>query len=189
MKKMIISALVCVLTAASALAQGQINFGNLAPASGVNAPVFLDGGTVRLDGPTYMAELMAGPDAGSLTARGTTAFLSGGGAGYINGGVMTLTGIPGGTAAFIQIRVWNTTAGANYAAALAAGQAGMANAYGSSTVFSVVTGNPAGSPPTNPANLVGLTSFNLNSGIIPEPSTFVLAGLGIASLLLFRRRK
>jgi hypothetical protein len=38
-----------------------------------------------------------------------------------------------------------------------------------------------------PANLIGMNSFNLY--IIPEPSTFALAGLGLASLLVLRRRK
>ncbi len=38
-----------------------------------------------------------------------------------------------------------------------------------------------------PADLAGVRSFNLT--IIPEPSTFVLAGMGAAALLIFRRRK
>jgi hypothetical protein len=38
--------------------------------------------------------------------------------------------------------------------------------------------------------MTGLTAFNLTENpVIPEPSTFALAGLGLASLLLFRRRK
>ena len=41
-----------------------------------------------------------------------------------------------------------------------------------------------GSPP----NLVGLQSFNLYY-LIPEPSCFALSGLGLAALLVFRRRK
>jgi hypothetical protein len=184
MKKTIVSTLVCLVAAVSALAQGQVNFGNLAPASGVNAPVFLSDGITRLSGPVFQAELLAGPDAGSLTPRAATGFLTGGGAGYINGGTVTLAGIPGATAAFIQLRVWDTTKGATYALAQASG---LNDAYGFSSVFSVITGNPAAVPPGTPANLVGLTSFNMQ--IVPEPSTFVLAGLGLASLLLFRRRK
>jgi hypothetical protein len=187
MKKTIVTTLMSVLASVLVYGQGTVNFANAG--AGLNAPTFLSDGTTRLAGAQYQAEILAGPDAGSLTPRGTTAYLTGGGAGIFNGGVLTLTGIPGGTAAFIQIRAWNTTAGATYALALAAGQAGMGDAYGSSGVFSVVTGNPAASPPTTPATLIGLTSFNLNTAIVPEPSTFVLAGLGLASLLVFRRRK
>lgn len=186
MKKLIYSTLICLLAAASAFAQGQVNFGNLSGASGLNAPITMGDGTTRLSGAQYQAQLLAGATAGSLTAVATSPFLTGGGAGYFNGGVVTLAGIPGGTAGFFQVVVWNTTAGASYDLALASG---LENAYGFSGVFSVVTGNPAGSPPTTPAALVGLQSFSLNAEIIPEPSTFALAGLGLAGLLLFRRRK
>lgn len=182
MKKTILTTLLSIVAIGLAYGQGQVNFANVG--AGLNAPVFQGDGTTRLAGAQYQLELLAGTSAGSLTARAATGFLTGGGAGYVNGGVLTLTGIPGGTTAFIQVRAWNTAAGATYAAAFASGQP---NAWGESSVFSVTTGNPAGSPPTTPAILVGLTSFNLNP--IPEPSTFVLAGLGIASLLLFRRRK
>jgi hypothetical protein len=40
--------------------------------------------------------------------------------------------------------------------------------------------------PVNPKT-VGTTSFNIY--FVPEPSTIALAGLGAASLLIFRRRK
>jgi hypothetical protein len=53
------------------------------------------------------------------------------------------------------------------------------------------TGNPGASPPITPvAFTYGATGFNgLVLPIIPEPSTFALAGLGAAALLIFRRRK
>jgi hypothetical protein len=184
MKKTILTTLLSIVAIGLAYGQGQVNFANVGP--GLNAPIFQNDGTTRLAGAGYQLEILAGTSAGSLTARAATGFLTGGGAGYVNGGVLTLAGIPGGTTAFIQVRAWNTALGATYDAAVANGAAG--NAYGIGNVFQVTTGNPAGQPPTTPAILVGLTSFNLNP-VIPEPSTFVLAGLGIASLLLFRRRK
>jgi hypothetical protein len=53
------------------------------------------------------------------------------------------------------------------------------------------TGNPGASPPITPvAFTYGATGFNgLVLAPIPEPSTFALAGLGAAALLIFRRRK
>jgi len=168
----------------AAFAQGTVNFINVNSSPALNAPVFAGDGTTRLAGAGYMAELLAGPSAGSLSPVATAAFQSGGGAGYFAGGTQVIPGVPGGTVAFIQIRTWSTAAGATYAAAFASG---LPNAWGQSQVFSVTTGNPNAVPPGTPATLVGLTSFSLNP--VPEPSTFVLAGLGIASLLLFRRRK
>ena len=53
------------------------------------------------------------------------------------------------------------------------------------------TGNPGGSPPSPPVALVtGALGYNgLVFYRIPEPSTFALAGLGAAMLMIFRRRK
>jgi len=53
------------------------------------------------------------------------------------------------------------------------------------------TGNPGASPPITPvAFTYGAAGFNgLVLAPIPEPSTFALAGLGAAALLIFRRRK
>ena len=55
------------------------------------------------------------------------------------------------------------------------------------------TGNPNGSPPVTPvAFTYGAAGFNglvLTTTVVPEPSTFALAGLGAAALLIFRRRK
>jgi hypothetical protein len=53
------------------------------------------------------------------------------------------------------------------------------------------TGNPGASPPVTPvAFTYGAAGFNgLVLAPIPEPSTFALAGLGAAALLIFRRRK
>jgi len=53
------------------------------------------------------------------------------------------------------------------------------------------TGDPLGTPAGTPVNVVvGASAYNgLVLAPVPEPSTFALAGLGIASLLIFRRRK
>lgn len=53
------------------------------------------------------------------------------------------------------------------------------------------TGDPNGTPPSTPVALVtGAAGYNgLVLTVVPEPSLFALAGLGLSSLLIFRRRK
>jgi hypothetical protein len=103
--------------------------------------------------------------------------------GRFSGGAVTIpTPVPGGGAALV-IRGWTgsslTWGGIN----AATDQAGW------SSIFTLAsTGNPTTIPPGTPASInpafTGLTVVP-----IPEPSSMVLAGLGAASLLLFRRRK
>jgi len=181
--KKTLTTLVCLLAGVAAFAQGTVNFANLVGTT-LNQPIFHNDGTTRLASGTFMAQLLGGSSAANLAPIGTTAFLSGGGAGYFLGGTQVIPGVLEGGVAFIQIRAWDTTKGATYALAFASGAG---DAWGASGVFSVTTGAPTANPPTTPATLVGLTSFNLNP--IPEPTTFALAGLGAAALLLFRRRK
>jgi hypothetical protein len=92
---------------------------------------------------------------------------------------VTLANVAGDAAvATVQLRVWDTTSGADWTSATVKGASALfdVNAIGG-------TLNPA---PT----LNGLRSFNLTGGaVIPEPSTFALVGLGAAALLIFRRRK
>lgn len=192
MKKLIVTTLASLATVV-AFAQGTINFVNLNGGAGVNAPVF-DGlnTTLRLAGATYQAGLFAGATSTSLTYIGNaTPFLTAGGAGYFNGGTTTLAGIPGASVVFLQVVAWDatlkgTTTGATWAQAAAFDAAGANDVWGRSGIFSVTTGDPNAVPPGLPANLVGMQSFRLS---VPEPSTFALAGLGAAALMIFRRRK
>ena len=89
MKRIIISCLVFVAAIGSSFAQGTINFANAG--AGLNAPVFQLDGVTKLSGATYQAQLLAGPNAGALAVVGSaTPFLTGGGAGYFNGGAITV---------------------------------------------------------------------------------------------------
>lgn len=100
------------------------------------------------------------------------------GAGLFDGGTVAMGGPAG--AYTMQIVAWlNGGQHGSYANAVAAG----VNA-GLSQLFTVnVTASP-----TPPANTI-VAPFSVSAEIIPEPSTFALAGLGLAGLLLFRRRK
>lgn len=99
------------------------------------------------------------------------------GAGLFDGGTVAFGGAAGTYTALA--RAWyNNGQYSTYSAASGAS----ANA-GQSALFTV----NASIAPTPPPNTT-FGSFTVGA-IVPEPSTFVLAGLGIASLLLFRRRK
>src|SRR5882724_1041337 len=111
--------------ASGAFAQGTLVFANLA--GGVNAPITNAAG-LRIVGPGnfvadlyYSANTSATTD--SLIAAGFNQIFStttaGGGGGYFLGGTKALTGVTGAIEA--QVRVWDITKGATYAAALANG--------------------------------------------------------------------
>jgi hypothetical protein len=167
MKKLLtIAACFCALTAFNAYAQGTIAFGNRV--TGVlDAPVFDVGGTVKLEGPA-MAQLYLG----ATPVGAPVAFRTGAGAGYWPTTSVTLPGVAAGAVAQVQVKAWKDAA--SFEAAAIKGESG---------VLSITTGG-AGSPPTLPANLVGLTSFTL----VPEPSMIALGLLGAAGLMLRRRK-
>jgi len=181
MKKLTATLLATTLVSLAAFAQGTVNFVNLG--AGLNAPVFMSDGTTKVGTTGFTAELLAGTSAGTLASVATANFVAGG---YFQGSPATVAigSVAPGATAFLQVRVFSASSG-SFAAAQTAN---LANTWGQSGVFSVVTGG-AGSPPTTPSPLAGLTSFNLNSGVVPEPSSLALAGLGAAALLVFRRRK
>lgn len=175
MKKIII-AILSMIVAATSYGQGTINFANVG--AGLNAPVSVGGAT--LSGAKYKAELLVGTSATSLSPVAGAAGDFSTGSGYFLGGTVTLTGFAAGTAPFFQVRAWDSSTGATYAAA---------TTKGASTVFALTTAGGlggGGQPPGPPALLLGLTSFSLT--VIPEPSVIALALLG-GSALLFRRRK
>lgn len=113
------------------------------------------------------------------------------------GAVAIPTSLVGETDVWIQIKGWSASYGTDWAAA----QAGAAIGNG----YFGTTGNPINVGPLGPTAGPGIpfwttaagTSTALHPGgialfqgtIVPEPATMTLAGLGIASLLIFRRRK
>ncbi len=196
--KKTIAILASFAVAVGAFAQGKVTFGN-----GATHPVTIDSrvdyakGNATLAGTLapqigapndvlglLTAQLLAGTSAGSLTLQAT--FAPAGQAGFDPGillnSAVTLTGVPAGPA-FFQILLFETTAGS-----FAAASGGQNFWYGSTEVFSATAGSFA---PTPLSSSTGWPAgpIILSANPIPEPSTFVLAGLGVASLLLFRRRK
>jgi len=200
MKKTLAILLISVV-AVGAFAQGKVTFGNDASrlitvdssasvltAAGKNAA--LAGlAAPQVGAPldvmsSLTAQLWGGVTAGALTLQSTLnpAGVAGFPDGRLQNVSVTLTGIPAG-AAFFQILIFETSAG-NFAAA----QNGTGLWYASTAVFGATAGGFAPTPLTTSPNWAA-GPITLTAGVVPEPSTFVLAGLGVASLLLFRRRK
>lgn len=143
------------------LGQGTVNFVNISPGLGLDAPVLTCGQT-KLPGPDYRAGLLAGPAPTTLSLVAETPLLNGAGAGYFSGGVVTIAGVPGGGTAWLQIIIWDSTLGgttndATFAQAQTSGQ----SVWGQSSLFSVVTGDLGATPPSLPAALLGLSSINV----------------------------
>jgi hypothetical protein len=186
MKKLALIAVASLMAGTFAFAQGTVTFNNRVVGQ-VVAPVYLPDGTTGVEGPGFTAQLFGGPAGsaeGSLVAVvPTTTFREGAGAGFIvSGGTVEIPGVAGGATATLQLRVWENAGGTitSYADAISAG-----NLHGASALFDVASlGDNFASPPTTPAFLVGLQSFNL----VPEPSTYALLALGAAAFLCRRRK-
>jgi hypothetical protein len=104
-------------------------------------------------------------------------------AGRFNGGGVALPGVAGGLNAEYIVIGW-TGAFTSYDAALAGGAM-----VGQSVLATTGTGNPSSTPAGTPTALSGtFTGLTLAPGVVPEPASFALAGLGLAALLAFRRR-
>ncbi len=205
MKKILLSSLLAMATVAS-FAQGTISVGNgitatrfpiygpqvgsesvqVSGSSSLSAPT---GSTVYtgglLSGTRYSIEFWAGPssatDFSGLTLITTTTFRTAAVATALPNGITTtvlgtIPGVPADGLAKLGVRVWDTQSGASYDLAAVRGQ---------SPSLSLSAGLGGGL--TTPPNWVG-QSFSLVSAV-PEPSSMALAGIGAASLLIFRRRK
>ena len=184
MKKLLTAVAFC-LAAQFAYSQGTVVFNNRDLANGIDARIFLPGGTAA--GSSIVVQLWGSAPGGSLAAIGAAVPLrDGAGAGYINSTGQDLTraisGVAAGAAAQVQIRAWSIADGATYAAASLVNGA----LIGSSAILNLSSTGGAGSPPSLPAPLIGLQGFTMT--VVPEPSVIALAVIGAGALLLRRKR-
>jgi len=201
MKKLILSVTALAAGSVGAFAQGQMFFDT--HSSGV--PVTINGATATQDinaellysttgaagtfNPVVTLLLSSSNTAGDglpgydpsdiLTAAGDITFLHTGGLQDQSGNPYTLSGPAVGASVFFEVEGWT---GNNVNSMPAAGTPGT---YGTSAVFSGVLGGP---PSVPPPSLGGFTGLALTTVAVPEPSTLAMAGVGLASMLMFRRR-
>jgi hypothetical protein len=213
MKKSILTFGAVLASAACVMAQGTLNYNQRisgvfvthtylgGPGEGRygNTATDLPAGTqtytgALLQGTNYSAQLFYAVGAGQplsalVAAPGSlTTFRTGGTfGGTIAGTFLPLPGTTVGGAATLQLRAWDNAGGTiqSWDNALIRGQ---------SEVFTVLgLADPSSPNPPNmqgsgvDPNTGGLRSFNIVP--VPEPSTFLLGGIGAAALLIFRRRK
>ncbi len=144
---------------------GTVYLLNYRSGTDLDARIYDVDGTTRLQGSDFLAQLYAGPVGGELRPMGQPVpFRSGAGAGTLFGDTVLIRTVPAGERADVQIRAWEATAGATYETAISA-----PGRHGESEILTVVTGN-AGEPPTLPAYLTGLRSFQLRPGVLLPPS-------------------
>jgi len=196
MKKVLAIALLS-LAAVSSWAQGTVQFqnGQITFATTADRLVYLGavGGT-KMTGTNYAVGLYyiagadqaimsptAGTQAGALAfgRPGTTTspgiWANPGSA----GNTRILNGVDVTQTATLQVRAWDITKYATFAAAFAA------NDYGWSLPFNQRMPDFAHGDPAPLAYMESLRAF----AIVPEPSTIALGVLGVAGLLALRRRK
>ena len=158
--------------------------------------------------PTLIAGLYGGSAPGSLTLQTTTTIGNTDIAGQVDGVQMVFAGLPAGTVAYFKMEVFDARvnavigSSADYAQAAwdqtgwYAGQSQAFSAFPQKDVFSPLyvqdapvssTWAPGTQIPTD-AWQSGLFGGTAVYATVPEPGTFALAGLGLAALLVLRRR-
>ncbi len=176
------------LVGASAFAQGTFAFSTTAKA--LQGAKILDLYGVAITGANYLVDVLVKQSDGTfsqasllkITTSGNMALapvnpLLGLGAGLFSGGSILVGNIAPGAAATIKVIAWDVTSGATYDSAYSRG----------SQTFDIAALGGTGSPPSTPVAMANFTGFTVGL-LIPEPSTYALAALGLGGLLVFRRK-
>lgn len=178
MKKILITVAVASAMITSSFAQGTVNAAystgaNTVKVDGVNANNAAGARVEILWAPLGSTDLGLFQPVGGIINVGVPV------AGYFSGGTRTITGIAPGAVVSMVVRGWTIGSGATY---------DVATARAITPIFTFDTADPTAQPaPEAPSNLNAVfPGMNIQ---VPEPTSMALAGLGAASLLIFRRRK
>lgn len=197
MKKTLVGAILGLGTMVSVMGQGSVLFNNYGYSTlaqvtygagsggtvgaGIDnsftAGVYYFLGTSTLNDPTGTADpSLSGFSLASATGTYNSGIFAGpAGAGFFNGGAATIQDYSSGPITFVVV-AYN---GSDYASSTVRGH---------SAAFTLA-GIATGQTPVDEFG-AGLQPFQVfTTTAVPEPSTFALAGLGLAGLLIFRRRK
>jgi hypothetical protein len=148
--------------------------------------------------PSFVVALYGGATAGSLSLQTTTTIATYGAEGTLASVNAAFASLVSATPAFFQIEVYDSRAANAPAAWLAgeyAGETGVFTATPQPSTYSPIYQATAPVSSTLPTGTGTLTDYPGVHGLIPlyavvpEPTTFALAGLGLASLMIFRRRQ
>lgn len=211
MKKTLLTLALVAATSVAAFAQGKITFANDATRlftmastlsadaafQGLGVPTSASGGLPS--GNVITAILYGGSTASSLTLQ-TAVNLTGTDmvvAGRLANKASTLIGMSGGVSGFFQVVLQNSTATRLGSIAGGINIGGWADLV-SNPVYFGTTGMFTATPNVSTYQLIynaaspvfsTWTAGAVPINVVPEPSTFALAGLGAAAMLIFRRRK
>lgn len=191
MKKTVLS-LLMVAAATAAFAQGTVTFNTFNGANTALGRTYMPDG-ISAPGGAYLGQLWWSDTSGGTYAPiGTPQAFSTATPFYVQDGSVAFNSPfrDAGTVIFFQMRVWNASAGATWAAAGGdtPGSNPLLANYGISPIKSrTLGGTDSEFNIFTPQQFNTFANFNLTA--VPEPSTVALAGLGIASLLVFRRKK
>jgi hypothetical protein len=201
MKKLLVIAAASLL-AASAFAQGTLTYSTGGgtgstlkygsdPMFGALAGATYNGtyGPIRMGlwiGPAGATEAQLTLDAGSIKTVGT----AGPSQGNISASAYNVPGTTAAATITLQIRAWS---GASYGAGAVAAKSGVTQiTLGGGALSPTVAWAIGGVAPTSTWNGVPTTGTGPLAGIalhaVPEPASASIIGLGLASLLIFRRR-
>jgi len=190
MKKLILSTVAAV---AAVAAQGQ---GVVSLASGGAGSCIVSnsvtGATSKITAGGYTFGLYVASTLGGLSSATPVAtFNNAGFAGIISGvSSFTVQSLSAGTTYFDEVKAWSNDGASSYEAFIANPGANTAG-ISAAGVGAVGTITPVAVGSTSPAPNVFTSSSSIPVLItpVPEPSTIALAGLGVAGLVAFRRRK
>jgi len=200
MKKL--AAILCLSALTTgAFAQGLVNFFNssttLSSTSASGTAVATSGAA----GSYYYGLLTSDTPTGAFTFSGAYATNLAVAGRFTGGANVAVTGWAAGATKSYEVAIWSASLGHDFNPAWLTASAndpvwGNGGVFGLSSIATGISGG-AGVPASPSYNLFGgatgiqngFTANVVSGGVVPEPTSMALAGLGAAALLIFRRRK